>query len=167
MNKFKNHINLFLGTALTMIICLPMANVLAVPKHTSDSQQQQAVQKFVEKAVSYLKTHGRYQAIMTFNNPHGEFRTNHRYIFAIVCGSKHHDGFNLATNPDFENEHAFTDTRTSYPATAKVVETASVNGSWYTYKFDNPRTHQPATKHSYVIRVPKYQLCIGSGYYDQ
>jgi len=132
----------------------------------SVSNQQASVKAFALKAKQYVQTYGKYRAILAFNNPNGQFRPGgDRYIFAFVCGSKQNDGFNLADSPTVERQTVFESVINSQPFIQRIINSATTQGHWITYEWNDPLDNKSHVKHSYVIKLPKYRLCIGSGYY--
>jgi len=128
--------------------------------------QQASVKAFTFKAKQYVQTYGRYRAILEFNNPNGQFRSGgDRYIFAFVCGTEKNDGFNLADSPAVERQTVFTSVVDSQPFIKRIINSATVKGTWITYEWNDPLDNRTHVKHSYAIKLPNYQLCIGSGYY--
>ncbi len=156
-------INVLTSSFLVVSLLIGSASAQAA---TTQSTQQQDVMKFVNQAKTYVKQHGRYQAIMAFNDSTGQFRSKDKYIFAFVCGAGSSNGFSLASNPDLESQDTFSMAVMQKSAhVKKIVNGATVEGKWNWSSFDQPTTHTKKPKHSYVVLLPKYQLCIGSGYY--
>lgn len=147
-----------------MMLCLACLVVHAETGRLSGSERELVA--FVQSAKAYALTQGRYKAIMAFNDPKGVFRREGRYIFAEVCGDPKNNGFILASNPRLQDARTFTDGSRN-PIVRKFIKTATAEGAWFDYRWNDPVTDQIEAKHSYVIFMPKVRLCIGSGIYQK
>lgn len=127
-------------------------------------QEKEFVKKYVLYAKGYVEQNGKLKSVTDFNNATHDAYNRGLYIFGFVCGTKQMDGFTLI-NPA-SPERIFTDTSND-PIVQKLVQAAlaAPEGVWVAYDWRNPKTQQVQQKMSFVIFLPKEQLCLGSGVY--
>ncbi len=128
------------------------------------SSQTQRTQKLVNKAIAYVKKHGKMAAICEFNKLHGRFHHGSDYVFAFVCNQGESNGIFVAD--PITPQYNFIK-QTDNPLTNGIVEAIEKqpSGIWYQYCWYDPKTNQFEKKESYIKMIPEEHLCVGSGYY--
>ncbi len=157
----KIHLSLFL-LAAAFFINIPAFS--ATDPSDSYTQEREYIKKYVLYAKNYIEQNGKVTAITEFNNSRRDVRSKGLYIFGMVCGTVHADGFYLI-NPGIPSR-IYVD-KSDEPLTQKLMKAAMEHpdGSWLTYDWLNPATNRIEIKETYVLFMPKEQLCIGSGFY--
>lgn len=129
----------------------------------SDGKGTKAEAKaLVEKAIAYIKAHGKEKAFVEFSNPKGQFVKGDLYIFAV--------GFNgvfLAHGADpslIGKNQLQSKNENARLVTIGLIETAQKGGGWYNYKWPNPKTHIMQRKSSFIKKVDD-SVFIGCGVY--
>ena len=152
---------------LLMLIFLTSIAVAYANLSTSNNNKQlaQQVKSFVNKAATYVKQHGKLNAVCAFHQKNGEFQKDEFYIFAFVCNDHHNNGFIVAdpATPQyiFKNRSHTKVIKGMLKAIKKHPQ-----GVWYKYQWIDPVNKKTVTKNSYIIMLPQETLCIGSGYYQ-
>lgn len=149
----------FVSLAVAGLFLLVASVAMAAPAGKGTKAEAKAL---VEKAIAYIKAHGKEKAFVEFSNPKGTFVKGDLYIFAV--------GFNgvfLAHGADpsliGKNQLQSKDENVRL-VTIGLIETAQRGGGWYNYKWPNPRTHVMQRKSSYIQKVDN-SVFIGCGVY--
>lgn len=114
----------------------------------------------VQKAIAYMKEHGKEKALAEFNNPNGQFVKNDLYIFAYDLQGK-----NLAHGAKQtlvgQNRLDMKDPD-GKSVVKEFIQTANSQGKgWVDYKETNSTTKTIESKSSYIEKVG--DIIIGSG----
>ncbi|WP_173086552.1 lactate permease LctP family transporter, partial [Fundidesulfovibrio magnetotacticus] len=116
------------------------------------------VVSLVEKALAYIKRHGKEMAIAEFNNPRGQFVDRSLYIFAYDF-----NGVNkaLTTHPSLVGKNLLDMKDADGKEFIKdMIAVVKKGGGWYDYEW------QGREKTSYVVKVDD-TLWIGCGEYNE
>lgn len=151
----KRFVSIVVAGLLLMMTSAAMA--------ASDGKGTKAEAKaLVEKAIAYIKAHGKEKAFVEFSNPKGPFVKGDLYIFAV--------GFNgvfLAhgADPSLIGKNQLQSKNENVRlVTIGLIETAQKGGGWYNYKWPNPKTHVMQRKSSFIKKVDD-SVFIGCGVY--
>lgn len=153
---FKKNLGILGLIILILIGCAPKQEQ-PVQTITKDD-----VVALVEKAVEYIKTHGKEKALEEFMNVDGEFIQGELYVFADAF-----DGTALATiaNPEFVGQNLMdvTDSR-GMNIMPKMIEIAKQGSGWLEYFWTNPVSKKDERKLTYVMKVDETWF-VGAGMY--
>lgn len=110
---------------------------------------QEDAKSLVEKAVNYIKDHGREKAFAEFNDPQGSFVDGELFIFAQRYG----DGYMYAYGGGVPLAGKFVaDAKDAdgKPIAQPMIDIAKKGGGWYTYRYFNPHTDREEPKLTYI-----------------
>lgn len=145
-------------TMSAMIVALFVLSITAVAFAAETPADAKAL---VEKAVAFMKAHGKEQALAEISKPKGQFDKGELYVFAydmtatIIAHPKNPKliGKNLMDVPDNDGKYFRKD----------VVDQAKAKGSgWVDYKYLNPETKKVEPKTTYFVKVNDSILCAGA-----
>ena len=141
-----------------------MVFALATGGLTSAADQEAVVKTLVEKAAASFQLKGRDHALKLISSLDGGFRKGSVYTFAVSM-----EGVTL-----------------SHPANRRligrnVINLKGANGKefikdfiavardpgsgWVEYWWPRHGEKEPSLKRSYIMKVPKYDILVGAGYY--
>jgi hypothetical protein len=141
--------------------------VWARKTHEGLTRLDHQTETFVRRAATLVAQRGRVAAACAFNDKKGRFQRGFQYIFAVTCGNPTDEGF-IVADPATP-EYNYTNRKKQSLIIKTIVEDShqvlQQAGKWYEYCWVNPVTHESRLKRSYVMMIPKENLCVGSGYY--
>lgn len=128
-----------------------------------DQVLKRRVVKLVNDAAKLVKEVGRVKAVCMFNAQNQRTQKGAPYLFAFVCNDGKNDSIVLANkNFDFVFKN-FYDNPNHIMFRRELKK--NPNGVWVHYWVKNADTGKVEEKYSYLVMLPKYKICIGSGYF--
>lgn len=162
----------FIRFSIVLLLTITAISITVFSKNQKRiTRADRQTESFVEQAARVVSKKGRVAAACEFNNVKGPFQRSFHYVFAVTCGNtnKDDDGFIIADPAT--PEYNYTNRKNKSLIIKKIIQDSHQilhsSGKWYEYCWMDPVTHKAELKRSYVIMVPKENLCIGSGYYLQ
>lgn len=141
-----------------LFVGLPLLAIASEQHPTKDE-----VKAFVEKAVTYVKTAGKQQALKEFMNPDSEFFRGELYIFAYDFDGK---VISHGAKPALVGKTLI---RLKDAKGLSVIEElrniARTGQGWLRYYWDNPVERKVMAKMGYVVKIDD-NWWLGSGMYE-
>ena len=146
-----------------LLAALLAAGHFSVAAKPASAGSPEQVQALVERAVEYVRVHGREQAFADFNRPDGGFVDGDLYVFCDDAA-----GINLANggNPNLvgRNLAAVHDADGKRPALDLYHITQTQGQGWYDFLWPDPATGRVERKVVFAVRIDDQAFCA-SGYY--
>jgi len=143
---------------LIFFLALGLSAALAADKGTKEEAAA-----LVNKAVAFIKAHGRDKALAEFNNPKGQFVDRDLYV---IVGDMQGKCLAHGAMPELAGKDMMEvrDLDGNYITKDRLKLLEKNNTAWQTYKYPNPATKKIETKSMYLERVG--DLYIGVGVYQ-
>ncbi len=129
----------------------------------SNLKQRKASIALVNNMAGLVRKVGRIRAVCEINKYNRGTKKDEPYVFAFVCNDGKNDSFVLA-NKNIGIVFTSLYQHPNHILFRRMLKKRP-NGIWVSYRVNNPDTGKVGAKHSYVVMLRKYKICIGSGYY--
>ena len=150
--------------------CLSIAAAAyAVTTDAQPSLQSIQTKLLVNKAAEYVKQKGIVEAVCAFNQKGTGYNHGEYYIYGWTCGYPDPMDNNIAVAGAIDPGVKIFTNFSKYPVMAKLNAALlkHPNGAWLSYPWVNFTNNKKMLKHAYAVKLPKYHLCLGSGYYTK